>query len=159
MINVYPKNDDPVKQWLTSIGVANVDASGNATGTTGGNTFMWQDQQAQYQKLLAAQQPQAPQAPNAFLAPASQPQQPAPMAGNAFLNPTTDVRINGLTPAAPGGTPLVGRDYGSVNAAPGASGASSSLPPTHCPPSGSVCWPRAARKPVTAPCSVGPAGS
>ena len=115
MINTYAKNTNPVDDFLKSIGVAKVDASGQATGTTGGNTFMWQDQQAQYQELLGAQTPTAPTPQsNAFLKPAAAPA--SPMAGNAFIGGAGDVRVNGLTPAtlAPGGTPMVGRDYGTA---------------------------------------------
>jgi len=130
---VYARGSDPVQAFMANLsaaGVAGINSEGIPVGSTGGTTFMWSDQvKAANEAAGGDVMGSMGRMNNQFLQP-RQAQQPAPMAGNAFLNPTTDVRVNGLTPAAPGGTPLVGRDYGSVNAAPGASGASSSLPPT-----------------------------
>ena len=130
---VYARGSDPVQAFMANLsaaGVAGINSEGIPVGSTGGTTFMWSDQvKAANEAAGGDVMGSMGRMNNQFLQP-RQAQQPAPMAGNAFLNPTTDVRVNGLTPAAPGGTPLLGRDYGSVNAAPGASGASSSLPPT-----------------------------
>ena len=112
----FAKNDSPKNRFLQSIGVASVDANGQATGTTGGSTFMWSDQRAQYNELLGAEQgqPMAQQAPGG-----TQVATPSPMAGNQFMQSAggaTGVRVNGTTPAtlAPGGTPMLGREYGTT---------------------------------------------
>lgn len=132
---VYARGSDPVQAFMANLsgaGVAGINSEGIPVGSTGGTTFMWSDQvkaanEAAGGDVLGSMG----RMNNQFLQPRqAQPQQPAPMAGNAFLNPTTDVRVNGLAPAAPGGTPMLGRDYGSVNAASGGSGASSNLPST-----------------------------
>jgi hypothetical protein len=126
---VHPRGSDPIKNFLAGIGVAGVDASGQAIGSTGGLTHMWEGDRATMGSMIVAQQEaeaqrkqanggQQDQAQtNAFLAPKTAPS--SPMAGNAFMGGNGAVRVNGLTPAtlAPGGTPMIGRDYGSAGAA------------------------------------------
>jgi len=109
---IYGKNQSPLDGFMQAIGVSKVE-NGQAYGSTGGAVHMWDDQRQGFQALAAAQQEQeARQRPQATQ---QQPQQ----AQNTFLpgapTATGDVRFNGLTPAtlAPGGTPMVGRDYGS----------------------------------------------
>lgn len=112
----FARNDSPKNRFLQSIGVASVDEAGNATGTTGGSTFLWNDQRATYNELLGAEQGAqgGQQAPGGMPVAA-----PSPMAGNQFMQSAggaPGVRVNGLTPAtlAPGGTPMLGRDYGTT---------------------------------------------
>jgi len=116
---VYPRGTDPIKQFMGRIGVAGMNSEGIPVGSTGGTTFMWSDDVAKVNDMAGAPVMGSQGRMNPFLPGATpQPQQPAAAPTNTFLpgapTATGDVRFNGLTPAtlAPGGTPMLGRDYG-----------------------------------------------
>ena len=126
---IYGKNQSPLDGFMQAIGVSKVE-NGQAYGSTGGAVHMWDSERQGFQALAAAQQEQEAKQRQAQGGQRGQAQQ-TQQTQNAFLpgapTATGDVRFNGLTPAAPGGTPLLGRDYGSVNAAGKAPNASFGL--------------------------------